>query len=166
MEKTGTNSNYPRTRIQTDVRMHEREKYRYRFLERLNCTRSDDERKVKDGRGGEENGEEKYRMMASGRKGEFEPLSSFSNSAPMKTGTKCFDIYRLPLLPGRFADASEAVGGKKRRRREGRLVAAGVMGYIFWRKANDNGRGTQRLDVGTHTSEPYDSISPFPSPHF
>lgn len=72
--------------------------------------------------GGEENGEEKYRMMASGRKGEFEPLSSFSNSAPMKTGAKCFDIYRLPLLPGRFADASEAVGGKKRRRREGRLV--------------------------------------------
>lgn len=79
--------------------------------------------------GGEENGEEKYRMMASGRKGEFEPLSSFSNSAPMKTGAKCFDIYRLPLLPGRFADASEAarrleaVGGKKRKRREGRLVA-------------------------------------------
>lgn len=56
-------------------------------------------------------------------------LSSFSNSAPMKTGAKCFDIYRLPLLPGRFADGSEAGrrleaarGKKKRNRRKRRLV--------------------------------------------
>ena len=58
-------------------------------------------------------------------------------------------------------------GGRREEKKEegGETRGGGVVGYIFWRKANDNGRGTQRLDVGTHTSEPYDSISPFPSPH-
>lgn len=71
------------------------------------------------------------------------------SSAPMKTGAKCFDIYRLPLLPGRFADGSEASRGgqreeeKKQEEEETRGGGGGsVVGYIFWRKANDNGRGT------------------------
>lgn len=52
--------------------------------------------------------------------------SSHSNSPPMKTGAKCFDIYRLPLLPGRFADASEP--GRRPEGRKGR----GGRGDLRW----------------------------------
>lgn len=54
--------------------------------------------------------------------------SSHSNSPPMKTGAKCFDIYRLPLLPGRFADASEP--GRRPEGRKGR----GGRGDLRWRR--------------------------------
>lgn len=64
--------------------------------------------------------------------------SSHSNSPPMKTGAKCFDIYRLPLLPGRFADASEP--GRRPERRKGR----GGRGDLRWRR----GSGLYFLEKG------------------
>lgn len=84
-----------------------------------------------------------------------------SNSAPMKTGAKCFDIYRLPLLPDRFANGSRwpAAWGAEERKDGGRRGGT-RMGYIFWREANDNGHRND-LVGGTH-EEPYDSISPYP----
>ena len=81
----------------------------------------------------------------------------------MITGAKCFDIYRLPLLPDRFANGSRwrvawRGGGKKRRRK---TWSAALVGYIFWREAKDNGCGNNDLEEWTHGKQ-YDSISPFP----
>lgn len=56
----------------------------------------------------------------------------------MKTGAKCFDIYRLPLLPGRFADASEP--GRRPEGRKGR----GGRGDLRWRR----GSGLYFLEKG------------------
>lgn len=72
--------------------------------------------------------------------------SRTSNSAPMITGAKCFDIYRLPLLPDRFANGSRwrvawRGGGKKRRK----TWSGALVGYIFWREAKDNGYGNDDL---------------------
>lgn len=65
--------------------------------------------------------------------------SRTSNSPAMKTEAKCFDIYRLPLRPtvSRMALDGDQLENEANRGGE-RLV---LVGYIFWREANDNGCG-------------------------
>lgn len=78
----------------------------------------------------------------------------------MKTVAKCFDIYRLPV---RTPVSRMALDGDQLENEGKGVGRAPLVGYIFWRGANDNGCGNDFEEEHTRKTVRFNFPRPTPA---